>query len=188
MAIDSLPHAPDNPHVLVYLSGAIEYSPDHGRAWRAAVTPLLQSLGHQVYDPSLDEKKNLSEEERANFRAWKRTDLERFQQTIRKIIAYDLDLIEQNVDDVVAYWDEHAPKGAGSQAEITVAHRLGLPVYLVLALPIENASGWVLGCATRVFRSLAEFQEFVGSIEFGCRIAATATLPETLALARAAQA
>src|SRR5215475_5637883 len=80
MAIDSPAHATDNPDVLIYLSGAIEYSPDHGRAWRAAVTPLLQSLGHQVYDPSLDEKKNLSEEERAHFRAWKRTDLERFQQ------------------------------------------------------------------------------------------------------------
>jgi hypothetical protein len=188
MAIDSPTGEPHNPQVLIYLSGAIEYSPDHGRAWRAAITPLLEAAGYQVYDPSLDEKKNLSEEELANFRAWKRNDLERFQQTIRKIIAYDLDLIEQHVDAVVAYWDEHASKGAGSQAELTIAHRLGLPVYLVLALPIENVSGWVLGCATRVFRSLAELEAFVCSQEFGCRISATATLPATLALARAAQA
>ena len=174
--------------MLIYLSGAMEYAPDHGRAWRAAVTPLLQATGNRVYDPALDEKKNLSEEELANFRAWKRSDLERFQQTVRKIIAWDLDLIEQHVDAVVAYWDEHAPKGAGTQAEITVAHRIGLPVYLVLALPIENVSGWVLGCATRVFRSLAELEAFVRGPEFGCCIAATASLPETLELARAAQA
>jgi len=100
--------------VFVYLSGAIEYAPDHGRAWRAAITPALRAAGHQVYDPSLDERKNLTEDERANFRSWKRSDLKRFQGTVRKIIAWDLELIEQQVDALVAYWDEHALKGAGS--------------------------------------------------------------------------
>jgi hypothetical protein len=153
--------------VLIYLSGAIEYAPDHGKGWRAAITPALRAGGHEVYDPSLDEKKNLTEEELKNFRAWKRTDLERFQRTMRKIIAWDLDLIEQRVDALMSYWDEYALKGAGSQAEITIAHRLGIPVYLVLALPIENVSGWVLGCASRVFRNLAELEAFIASDEFG---------------------
>lgn len=45
--------------MLVYLSGAIEYSSDHGKHWRAEVTPFLRSLGHEVYDPAEDEKKNV---------------------------------------------------------------------------------------------------------------------------------
>ena len=159
--------------MFIYLSGAIEYAPDQGRGWRAAITPALRSIGHQVYDPSLDERKDLSEDERANFRSWKRSDLQRFQSTVRKIIAWDLDLIEQRVDAVIAYWDEHALKGAGSQAEITLAHRLGIPVYLVLAMPLESVSGWILGCATRVFRDFAELEHFIGSAEF-CNVAESA--------------
>ncbi len=134
-----------------YLSGAIEYAPDHGRAWRGALTPFLLSLGHEVYDPAQDERKNLTEEERRQFRGWKTSDLERFQAVMRKIIAYDLDWIEQRSDYLIAYWDEYAARGAGTQAELTLAHRRGLPVWMVLGQPVERTSGWVLGCATQVF-------------------------------------
>lgn len=146
--------------MLIYLSGAIEYSPDHGRAWRAAITPVLRACGHEVYDPALDEKKNLTDDELRNFRAWKRTDLPRFRATIQKIIAYDLDLIEQRSDAVFAYWDEYAAQGAGSHGELTLAHRRGIPVYLVLGMPAEKISGWILGCATEIFNSFAEAEEF----------------------------
>jgi hypothetical protein len=147
--------------MLAYLSGSIEYSPDHGKAWRAALTPFLKSLGHDVYDPAEDERKNLSDGEWLEFRAWKRTDLPRFQQVIRKIIAYDLDWIEHRTAYVVAYWDEFAARGAGSQAELSVAHRRGIPVYLVSAIPIAQVSGWILGCATEVFTSFDDLRVFL---------------------------
>ncbi len=137
--------------MVIYLSGAIEYSPDRGKSWRQALTPFLRSLGHEVYDPATDERKNLSDDELRHFRSWKQTDLERFQRTVRKIIAWDLDWVERRCDCVIAYWDEHASKGAGSQAELTFAHRRGIPVYLVTALPLSQVSGWILACATRVF-------------------------------------
>lgn len=143
-----------------YLSGAIEYAPDYGRAWRASVTPFLTSLGHSVYDPVVDEKKNLTDEELVNFRRWKTADLARFQQTIRKIIAWDLDWIEQRTDYIICYWDEHVLKGAGTQAELTFAHRLGIPVYLVAGMPLERISGWILGCSTEVFPTFEDLQSF----------------------------
>jgi len=144
--------------MLFYLCGAIEYSPDHGKAWREEVTRFLHALGHQVYDPALDEKKNLTDEEVAHFRSWKATDLPRFQQTVRKIIQYDLDWVEHRCDAVIALWDEYAPRGAGTQGELTVAHRRGIPVYLVTALPTETLSGWILGCASRVFTGFEELR------------------------------
>lgn len=147
--------------MLAYLSGSIEYSPDHGKAWRSALTPFLRSLGHDVYDPAEDEKKNLTEVERSEFRGWKHTDLPRFQQTIRKIIAYDLDWIEHRSDYIVAYWDDYALRGAGSQAELSFAHRRGIPVYLVTELPLRNVSGWILGCASEVFPSFEQLKQFM---------------------------
>jgi hypothetical protein len=149
--------------MLAYLSGSIEYSVDYGKSWRAKITPFLHELGHDVYDPALDEKKNLEDDEVRAFRLWKRTDLPRFQQTIRKIIAWDLDWIEQKSDYIICYWDAAAARGAGTQGELTFAHRLGVPVYLVLGMPQEQISGWILGCASEVFRSFEELQEFLAA-------------------------
>ena len=147
-----------------YLAGSIEYSPDLGKGWRAEIAPALKALGHEVYDPAEDEMKNLTEAEAREFRAWKQSDLQRFRRTIQKIIAYDLDLIEQSADAIVCYWDQHAGRGAGTQGELTFAHRMGIPVYLICGMPVEQISGWLLGCATEVFRSFDEFQEFAAKL------------------------
>lgn len=144
--------------MLAYLSGSIEYSPDHGKGWRADLTPFLHSLGHKVYDPAQDEKKNLNDGEYHAFRAWKHTDLPRFQQVVRKIIAYDLDWIEHRADYLVAFWDHYATRGAGTQAELSLAHRIGKPVYLVAGMPLGEVSGWILGCSSEVFTSFDDLK------------------------------
>ena len=149
--------------MLFYLAGSIEYSPDFGNTWRAEITPFLQSLGHAVYDPAEDETKNLNEVEVREFRSWKKSDLPRFLQTIRKIIAFDLDLIETRVDALLCYWDQYAGRGAGTQGELTFAHRIGVPVYLICGIPVEQVSGWLLGCSSEVFTSVEEFREFAHS-------------------------
>jgi nucleoside 2-deoxyribosyltransferase len=146
--------------MLVYLAGAIEYAPDKGKAWRERLTPLLQALGCEVYDPARDEQKNLSDDERDHFREWKASDLLRFQRTIRKIIDWDLEWITRRADAVVVYWDEYAGRGAGTSGELTAAYRYGKPVYLVAGIPVEKISGWILGCVTQVFRNFDEFHAF----------------------------
>jgi nucleoside 2-deoxyribosyltransferase len=138
--------------VRVYLSGAIEHAPDGGRGWRLELARVLgEELGHDVYDPAADEKKCLTEEERRGYRAWKSEDPERFRAVIRKIIAWDLAQIEEDADCVIAYWDEAAARGGGTAAEITLAHRLGKPVLLLLGVPVSSASGWVMAAADEVF-------------------------------------
>jgi hypothetical protein len=149
--------------MLAYLSGSIEYSPDYGKSWRAEIAPFLRELGHDLYDPALDEKKNLTDEEVGHFRAWKATDLPRFQNTVRKIIVWDLDWIEHKSDYIICYWDEAAAHGAGTQGELTYAHRLGIPVYLVLGMPQQKISGWILGCATEVFHNFDDLKQFLRS-------------------------
>ena len=146
-----------------YLSGSIEYSADWGKGWRAELTPFLRALGHDVYDPAADTKKNLTDEEAREFRTWKTTDLPHFQETVRKIIAWDLDWIERRSDYVICYWDEAAARGAGTQGELTVAHRRGVPVYVVLGMAVGSVSGWILGCATQVFESFDGLRAFLSA-------------------------
>ncbi|MGI9101003.1 MAG: hypothetical protein ACR2IF_01040 [Terriglobales bacterium] len=153
------------PAMLAYLSGSIEYSPDFGKSWRAEITPFLRDLGHQVYDPAADEQKNLSDEEVRDFRSWKVADLPRFQETIRKIIAWDLNYIGRS-DYLVCYWDAAAARGAGTQGELTFAHRAGIPVYLVAGMPVGDISGWILGCATAVFENFDDLRSHLRA-QFG---------------------
>jgi len=147
--------------MFVYLSGSIEFAEDRGRGWRAELTPFLLSLGHQVYDPAADEKKNLTEEERAHFRSWKNSTPEKFVAAVRKIIHWDLDLVEKKADCVICYWERNAGQGAGTQAEVTAAFRTGKPVYLVTSLAPAEVSGWMLACAERVFPGFGELREFL---------------------------
>ncbi len=146
----------------VYLSGSIEFASDGGKRWRRELKPFLEeTLRHKVYDPAEDEKKNLTDEEVAHFRSWKSSDLERFRRTVRKIIDWDLDLIEQQADYLVCYWDRESARGAGTQAELTAAYRKGVPVYLVTELPPAEISGWILACAEKVFSSFDDLKTFL---------------------------
>ncbi len=148
--------------MVAYLSGSIEFATDGGKRWRRDLTPFLAgTLGHRVYDPAEDEKKNLTEEEVAHFRSWKSSDLERFRRTVRKIINWDLDLIEQQADYLVCYWDLESARGAGTQAELTAAYRKGIPVYLVTEMPPAEISGWILACAEKVFSSFDDLKTFL---------------------------
>ena len=155
--------------MVIYLSGAIEHAPDYGRAWRTQLTPRLRALGHEVYDPAADEQKNLTDEEVRDFRRWKRDDLDRFRRTVRKIIAWDMDWIERRADGVICYWDEHCSKGAGTQAELTAAYRRGVPVFLVAGIPVEQISGWILGCATEIFGSFDDLEQHLARGVFAIR-------------------
>ena len=147
---------------LVYLSGAIEHASDGGTGWRLEIRRFLEAeLSQRVYDPAADQRKNLSEEELAGFRRWKLEAPERFQATVRKIIAWDLDRVESAADYLIALWDEAAARGGGTAAEITLAYRAGKPVYLVLGMPRAAASGWVLAAATEVFEDFEGLKEFL---------------------------
>jgi nucleoside 2-deoxyribosyltransferase len=146
----------------VYLSGAIEHAADGGRSWRRQIASFLaDELGHRVYDPAADEKKNLTDEERRSFRSWKVEEPARYQTVVRKIIGWDLDRIERETDYLVALWDEESARGGGTAAEITVAYRLGKPVYLVLGMPRERASGWILAAADHVFDNFEELRAYL---------------------------
>jgi nucleoside 2-deoxyribosyltransferase len=148
--------------MLAYLCGPIEFASDGGKLWRRKLAPYLRDeLGHRVYDPAEDERKNLSEEEAAHFREWKTADLERFRRVVRKIIHFDLDLIENKADYLICFWPAGTAPSGGTSAEISVAFRKGIPVYLVTDAPVAEISGWMLACADRIFGSVEELKQFL---------------------------
>jgi nucleoside 2-deoxyribosyltransferase len=150
--------------MLAYLCGPIEFSADGGKMWRRKLAPFLsQDLGHRVYDPAEDEKKNLTYEETAHFREWKSSDVERFRRAVRKIIRFDLDLIENKADYLICHLSatEALSVSGGTSAELTLAYRRGIPVYMVTDVPPADISGWMLACADQVFDSIDALKKFL---------------------------
>jgi hypothetical protein len=148
--------------MLAYLCGPIEFVDGGGKLWRRKLAPFVrEQLGHRVYDPAEDEKKNLTDEEVAHFREWKLADPERYRRVVRKIIQFDLDLIENKTDYLICYWDDPTATSGGTPAELTIAFRKGIPVYLVTPLPIEQVSGWMIGCSDQVFTTIESLKEYL---------------------------
>ena len=148
--------------MLAFLCGGMEYAPDGGRQWRQRIRLWLQdTLNHRVYDPTQEATRILSQEELRGLADWKGSDAERYRSVVRHIINHDLEVMENQADYVVCYWDEAAARGGGTQAELTAAYRKGIPVYLVTEMPPDQISGWILGCADKIFRSFDELKPFL---------------------------
>jgi nucleoside 2-deoxyribosyltransferase len=142
----------------------MEYAPEGGRQWRERTRSWLQEhLNHRVYDPTEEARRILSDEELRHLPAWKAGDLERYRKVMRFVISHDLNVMANQADYVVCLWDEAAARGAGTQAEITAAFRKGIPVYLVTEIPLEQVSGWVLGCADKVLPNFEELKAFLAA-------------------------
>ena len=65
------------------------------------------------------------------------------------------------IDYVICYWDETVLKGGGTHGEVTLAHRMGIPVYLVMNMPFDDVSSWILGCCEGEFDSFVDLKQFL---------------------------
>ncbi len=145
-----------------YLAGAIEYAPDRGKKWRHDLIPFItQELGHEVFDPSVNEWELLTPEEKEFFRSWKVDNPDRYLRTVKKIIGKDLQVIAEETDYLICFWDEYCTKGAGTAGEVTLAFHLNIPVYMIADMPIRKISGWALGCAAEIFASVDQMKEWL---------------------------
>jgi len=150
--------------MLAYLCSPIDVSPESGALWRRKLAPFLSDqLGHRVYDPAEEARKVLTEAEIANLAVWQTTDLDRFRRVVRKLIAYDLELLEHRADYVICYWDAELAQSGAMPAGLTAAYRKGIPVYLVTSIPAEKIDAWILGCSDQVFSSVESLKEYLVS-------------------------
>lgn len=150
--------------MLAFLCGGMEFSPDGGRQWRERIRLWLQeNLNHRVYDPTVETRRILSEEEARNYREWKLTDLDRFRRVMRIVINHDVDVMTNQADYVLCLWDDAAKAGGGTHSELTAAYRKGIPVYMVAEMPVEEISGWVVACSTKIFPGFNELKSYLAA-------------------------
>ncbi len=148
--------------MIAYLSGAMEYDIDEGRSWRSELTVWLHDkLDIDVIDPVAETARVVGEQQAGDYRAWKKTDIERYRRFVRQFVEHDTRMVTESSDFVICLWNEATARGGGTHGELTVAYLNQVPVYLVHSIPADQISGWILACATELFSSMESLRRFL---------------------------
>ncbi len=141
--------------MIAYLSGGMENAENEGVDWRKMMTEWLKiNLGHDVIDPTLESRKVVKDNNAKDFRNWKKTDPIKFKEYFRLLIQQDIDAIIGKADYLIVLWDSSVLKGGGTHGEVTIAHWVNKPIYLVNRLPLEDISSWIFSCSSRTYDSV----------------------------------
>ena len=148
-----------------YLSGGMEYAKGHGEKWRDIFTKKLLSIGHEAENPCdeavIYDLLGISIRE---FTALKSTDINKYKSYMKKIIACDIESIDQS-DATILLYDESVRKGAGSISEAFYTFLSKKPLYIVTDENINNIPGWLIGLSDSIFPSFNTLLRFLSSKE-----------------------
>jgi hypothetical protein len=141
----------------------MEFAKGEGADWRRVMEEWIQkNLGHSVYNPNRESDEYLAKRyPSGRFRDLKTENIGQYIEIVRDLIDMDCREIADGSDYVICNWDESAQRGAGTKGELTMARFVGKPVYMVTQMRLQDIPGWVLGCATRTFRTFEELQGFL---------------------------
>lgn len=168
----------------VYLVGGMEKEKGLGSLWRDRVTPTLNEMGFKVLNPCQFEPEQLKNRQTNRLPKkmktydgktikpthWHQLKLapinskhyKRFRSYMSPIVHYDLDVVKNRCDFLICNWTKGAAAGAGTHAEITVAHWLGKKVFMVVEEGVQ-VPGWIQGCVSEgaMFSSFDELFSFL---------------------------
>lgn len=147
----------------IYLAGGMENRKDGGHKWRSMITPKLNELGFNVYNPCLEEEEIL---EKNNFESSKDIQeiskayhIEQLKSFGRDIIKKDLDALRK-CDLMIVYYDESVNMGSGTISEMTVAQYMnmfeGKKMWVGVIKKVSFASipTWTIGCIDEWFDTI----------------------------------
>lgn len=145
-----------------YLAGAMQAAPDRGATWRELVTPSLEAMGIQVFNPCLSTD-TLIHQKYGFTGTYPLDTMQKLYDMMREIVDADLQAVEQS-QILLVYFDEYVKGGAGTYGEITCARWLQSTqkepryIYLVRAHNIkpQDIPSWVYGCVDYVFDNFNE--------------------------------
>ena len=125
----------------------MEKAGEYGRIWREEITPHLETLGYEVWNPYVEETNvgiNVKE-----LSALKHKDFCAYQKFCQDIVDYDIKHL-LNSALVVCRLDWAVQMGAGTYGELTVCKINNIPVYAWVDRKKGEYSlpGWVVGCLT----------------------------------------
>ena len=145
-----------------YLSGAMEFAENEGASWRNELTIWLKNtINHKAIDPVIESANIVKENNAENYREWKQSEPKKYARFIQLCVKNDIEIVREKADYLICLWDQSVIKGAGTHAEITIAYDSKKPVYLINKLPLNDLSGWIMACSSRIFTNFDDLKSYL---------------------------
>ena len=118
----------------------------------AEVDRAYARIHGELYD-MLDVKKHL--QYKSNFR--------------RHFIYTDIQLVKNDSDALIVYYDESVRRGAGTTSECQEAYDHDIPIFLVSAYQdwATEVPGWLQGLTTKIFVSFDDLYVYLDNLPYG---------------------
>lgn len=162
---------PKYPRGNIYLSGGMEHAKDEGADWRSVTSEALRDLGYFPLDiTALDQEyakvhgklySNFGDDERG---------LMLRKANIRKHFVFtDLELIKNDSDALIVYYDESVRRGAGTISECQYAFLLDIPIFVVSSWQDwkKEVPGWLHAISTKVFTNFGDLFAYLDRLPEG---------------------
>jgi hypothetical protein len=133
-------------HQRCYLAGAIDRVPDRGTQWRDYITPFLESLGVEVFNP-LKKPTNLGAEDESiasyKKRLKEKKDYDTLSELMKTIRSVDLRMVD--VSDFLIVNLDIDTHPCGTLEEIFWANRQKKPILIHMVQGKISAPDWLFG-------------------------------------------
>jgi len=147
----------------VYLAGGIDKRKDRGTTWRRLITPHLERLGYNVFNPCLNESPIYDKHEvRAE-------DLEPAKYVHNRdvldafwseIVDKDLEAIADSSLMIVLY-DDSVNDSGGTLGEMVLARFLKIPVLCIRYIAYERIPNFQKGCVYEYLDNIDECVKYI---------------------------
>lgn len=152
----------------IYLSGGMQFANDLGASWRVGCGEALKAMQYYPIDiTALD--KAYSAKFGHLYLFLNDSELLQRKSNIRKqIIFTDIQLVVNDSDALIIYYDESARRGAGTISECQTAFDKDIPLFLVNSYKdIGEVPGWLQAETTKMFNTFEELYEYLGDLPHG---------------------
>lgn len=144
----------------IYLAGGMEKAGAYGAIWRKEITPHLESLGYEVWNPYLEELNvGIDVKGLSNL---KENDFKGYLKFCKDIVDYDIAVLVKCAA-VAVRIDKSVLQGAGTFGELTVCRLYKVPVYAWIDLPNGemDVPAWAMGCLDEYTTDKEEFYKMI---------------------------
>ena len=158
----------------IYLSGGMEHSDDLGAGWREETSLELRAMGYLPLDITALDKKYQAKygdvyHSNMDSDGSELSTLQRKANIRKHFIHADLELITQDSDALIVYYDESVRKGAGTISECQVAYNHDIPIFVLSKWNDVNKEipGWLLALSTKIFTYFDDLYTYMNELPPG---------------------
>jgi len=160
---------PKYPRGNIYLSGGMEHAIDLGGEWRLVIADALRELGYFPLDITALDKAYASEHGKLYMDFGEDDELLRKANIRKHFVFTDLELLKNDTDAVILYYDESVRRGAGTISEAQFAFLYDIPVFVVSAWENwqKEVPGWLHALSTKIFTNFDDCMEYMDRLPEG---------------------